>query len=68
VATKEEILIPWSARIDPATIPDAVILRERARRNGLKPRKGYTGGLYWAKHNPDVAGCRCRECMARRAK
>ena len=60
-------LKPWTDDIDPATIPDDVLLRERARRNAGK-RKSYTGGVYWKAHNPDAAGCRCKRCMTRRAK
>jgi hypothetical protein len=33
----------WSDTIDPATIPDEVIISERGRRNSLK-RKTYGGG------------------------
>ena len=60
-------LQPWSANIDPATIPDEVIVSENARRNARK-RKSYTGGVEWAKHNPNVSNCRCRRCNKRRAK
>lgn len=56
----------WTDSIDPATIPDAVITSENARRNARK-RKSYTCGLEWAKHNPNVANCRCKRCNARRA-
>ena len=58
-------LKPWTPNIDPATIPDEILKAERARRNARK-RTTYTGGLYWRKHNPKAAGCRCRECMAAR--
>lgn len=61
------VLVPWTDDIDPATIPDAVIVRENARRNARK-RRTYTGGATWAKHNPQVAYCRCKRCNARRAK
>jgi hypothetical protein len=57
----------WDDRIDPATIPDEVIVSENARRNARK-RQSYTGGGVWAKHNPDVANCRCKACNTRRAK
>lgn len=60
-------LRPWTADIDPATIPDEVLLRERARRNASK-RRSYTGGVVWAKHNPNAPGCRCQKCIDRRAK
>ena len=58
---------PWTDDIDPATIPDAVIISENGRRNARK-RKTYTGGVVWAKHNPEVNNCRCQRCNARRAK
>lgn len=58
---------PWTDKIDPATIPDAVIASEHGKRNARK-RKSYTGGAVWAKHNPEVANCRCARCNARRAK
>lgn len=58
----------WNDEIDPATIPDAVIASENGRRNARK-RHSYTGGVEWARHNPDVNNCRCRHCSAaRRAK
>jgi hypothetical protein len=60
-------LIPWHDQIDPATIPDEVIVSENARRNARK-RKSYTGGAVWAKHNSTVKNCRCKRCAARRAK
>ena len=60
-------LKPWADNIDPTTIPDEVLLRERARRNGAK-RKSYTGGVVWASHNADVPGCRCAACIERREK
>jgi hypothetical protein len=58
---------PWGPDIDPATIPDEVIKTERGRRNAAK-RKTYSGGVYWAEHNPDVPGCRCVACIRRRKK
>ena len=64
---KATALRVWTADIDPATIPDEVIVRERARRNALK-RKTYTGGVVWARHNPDVPGCRCQRCIHRRER
>jgi hypothetical protein len=60
-------LQPWTDSIDPATIPDKVIVSENARRNARK-RHSYTGGDVWAKHNAKVTNCRCRRCNARRAK
>lgn len=60
-------LRPWTDRIDPATIPDQVIVSEHARRNARK-RHSYTGGIVWAKHNPNVKNCRCANCIARRAR
>jgi hypothetical protein len=61
-------LLRWTdVKIDPATIPDVVIASEHGKRNARK-RKSYTGGLLWAKHNPDVSYCRCKRCTARRAK
>lgn len=57
----------WNDKIDPATIPDDVIVSENARRNARK-RASYTGGLVWAKHNPNVKNCRCKRCIAKRAK
>jgi hypothetical protein len=60
-------LRPWTDKIDPATIPDAVIASENARRNARK-RQSYTGGAVWAKHNGKVTNCRCKRCNARRAK
>jgi hypothetical protein len=57
----------WSPDIDPATIPDDVIVSENARRNARK-RKSYTGGLVWARHNGNRAGCRCQRCIDKRAR
>ena len=34
---------PWTDNIDPATIPDEVLLSERARRNAAR-RSTFTGG------------------------
>ncbi len=50
---------------DPATIPDDVLKRERARRNAGK-RKTYSGGIVWGKHNPNTSRCRCLECSKKR--
>ncbi len=58
---------PWHDDIDPASIPDEVIASENGRRNARK-RSSYTGGLYWAHHNPDTPRCRCRRCMATRER
>ena len=55
----------WTAEIDPTTIPDDVLKSERARRNALK-RESYTGGIFWKRHNPGTARCRCKSCMERR--
>lgn len=55
----------WQPEIDPATIPDEVLLRERARRNAHK-RKTYSGGVVWRKHNPNTNRCRCVECSKKR--
>ena len=55
----------WSDNIDPATIPDAVLKTERARRNAAK-RTSYSGGIYWKQHNPDTTRCRCQRCMNQR--
>jgi hypothetical protein len=63
----EPKLRPWTDDIDPSTIPDEVIMSERGRRNASK-RTSYTGGKYWVKHNPNVPGCRCRKCYAKREK
>ena len=60
-------LRPWTDQIDPATIPDAVIASENAKRNARK-RRSYTGGAVWAAHNPNVSNCRCKRCNARRKK
>ena len=57
----------WTDQIDPATIPDSVITSENAKRNARK-RKSYTGGVVWAKHNPDVNNCRCQRCNTNRTK
>lgn len=57
----------WTDKIDPATIPDAVIVSENARRNARK-RKSYSGGVVWSKHNAEVKNCRCQRCSARREK
>lgn len=57
----------WTNDIDPATIPDAVLKTERARRNALK-RESYSGGMYWKQHNPDTPRCRCLKCMELRGK
>lgn len=57
----------WTDDINPATIPDAVIASENARRNARK-RKSYTGGIEWARHNPKVKNCRCKRCNERRAR
>jgi hypothetical protein len=62
-----EKLKRWSDKIDPATIPDEVIASENARRNARK-RKSYSGGVVWAKHNPQAKNCRCKRCIARRTK
>jgi hypothetical protein len=58
-------LIPWSEDFDMSTVPDQVLRSEWARRNARK-RKGYTGGVYWHKHNPTTNKCRCVKCMTLR--
>jgi hypothetical protein len=67
----------WTKDIDPATIPVDVLVSQlervpyeailslRGRKNVAK-RTTYTGGIYWAKHNPDTKRCRCRMCMKKR--
>jgi hypothetical protein len=57
----------WTDDIDPATIPDEVLMTESGRRNALK-RKSYTVGIPWAKHNSKVPGCRCKKCCSKREK
>jgi hypothetical protein len=69
----------WTKEIDPATIPVDVLVSQlervpyeailslRGRKNVAK-RTTYTGGIYWAKHNPDTKRCRCRKCMRRRER
>jgi len=57
---------PWTDTIDPASIPYEVLASELARRNAAR-RKTYTGGVYWAKHNPETPRCRCKRCMDKRA-
>jgi hypothetical protein len=55
----------WTPGFDMSSIPDDVFQSERSRRIA-KLRHSYTGGIYWAKHNPDTNKCRCVKCMARR--
>jgi hypothetical protein len=55
----------WNDNIDPSTIPDEVLKRERAKRNAAK-RTTYSGGVIWAEHNPVTPRCRCQQCMDRR--
>src|ERR1700733_2998501 len=69
----------WTKDIDPATIPVDVLVSQlergpyeailslRGRKNVAK-RTTYTGGIYWAKHNPDTKRCRCRKCMKKRQR
>jgi hypothetical protein len=69
----------WTEDIDPATIPVEVLVSQlervpyeailslRGRKNVAK-RTSYTGGVYWAKHNPDTKRCRCRKCMKKRER
>jgi hypothetical protein len=69
----------WSDDIDPATIPVEVLISQlervpydailslRGRKNVAK-RTSYTGGIYWAEHNPNTKRCRCRKCMAKRRR
>ena len=52
----------WTPNIDPATIPDDVILRERARRNSalrVNPSGGRNGG------RPQCACGGCKACAKR---
>ena len=63
--TMETQLRQWTDDIDPASIPDEVIMSERGKRNARK-RETYTGGIYWVNHNPDVNNCRCHKCMTKR--
>lgn len=58
--------IEWTRELL-ASIPDDVLLSEAQRRRAHK-RRTYTGGVYWRKHNPAVANCRCLKCMKRRQK
>jgi hypothetical protein len=58
---------PWTDNIDPASIPDHIVASEAGKRNARK-RKSYTGGVYWAEHNPDVGNCRCVSCTRRRKR
>lgn len=58
-------LYEYSPAWDLSTIPDDALRSEWASRNARK-RKTYTGGIYWAKHNPDWPGCRCVDCIRRR--
>jgi hypothetical protein len=55
----------WTDDIDPATIPDEIIIRERAKRNNAK-RQTLSGGEIWKHHNPDTARCRCVACNRKR--
>jgi hypothetical protein len=69
----------WTKNIDPATIPVDVLVSQlervpyeailslRGRKNVAK-RTTYTGGIYWAKHNPDTKRCRCLKCMKKRER
>jgi hypothetical protein len=57
----------WTDNIDPATIPDEVIMTERAKRNAAK-RTSYSGGVVWGHHNPDTKRCRCAKCTTKRAE
>jgi hypothetical protein len=41
-------LKPWTPDINPETIPDAVLLSERGRRNALKPRRKAGTGVKWS--------------------
>jgi len=56
---------PWTDDIDPGTIPDHVLVSERARRNARK-RKSYTGGILWKQHSATARACRCAQCTAKR--
>jgi hypothetical protein len=49
------------------TIPKDLLLSYLQAQRARK-RKTYTGGVFWKKHNPAVANCRCAKCMNRRAK
>jgi len=51
---------------DLSTIPDDRLKSEWASRSARK-RKSYTGGLLWAKHNPDCRNCRCQRCTNERS-
>jgi hypothetical protein len=64
---REKRLRPWTPDIDPATIPDEVLRSIWAARSA-RMRKSYSGGTVWSRHNPDVPGCRCARCIARREK
>lgn len=56
----------WSPTFDMSSIPDHIFNSEMGRRRGSRPRKGYTGGVLWANHNPDTLRCRCAQCMEKR--
>ena len=55
----------YSDTFDMSSVPDDVLRSEWARRNARK-RSSYTGGVVWAKHNPDFNGCRCQRCIDKR--
>ncbi len=57
----------WTSDIDPATIPDQVLMSERGRRNALKV-KHRPGSVVWAKHSTKIAGCRCQRCIDKRTR
>ena len=50
-----------------AEATDEELFAEVQRRRAGK-RKTYSGGVVWAKHNPDYVGCRCAKCIKARAK
>ncbi len=60
--------LPYHPDTDPASIPDAVIVRENARRRSLsRTPEQRKGGSVWREHRPGAAkGCRCAECNAAR--
>jgi hypothetical protein len=59
--------LSWSAEWDLSSVPDDVLQSEMSRRNARK-RKSYTGGVLWAKHNPDTKRCRCARCTKKRER